>query len=549
VRTATYRQAKAQFDAIVNEIRRTQDADNFLNTSMDADTLLGIVEKRGANTALVYLGATSWGGFALAVLSHTPDQGKESRFAALHLPLLTNALVTDLIESRIEIRGTSVIVGGFSWAQEHNGFSLLHSSSAHPTFRQLAASLQATCAKVQKTSMLDKAVHEVLHLTEFAESIDRPFTQLSLTERQRFIHTISHLFLQYELQRSLQTLTETALRPLATWLQNEGVTGMTLIPCGLLSAFPLAAVEVAPQKMLGDLFVTSVAPGAQLFQRSILQSPAGPAREGIYALGNPEWRTAPLAWGETEAYALAKLARDFKQRGEARVQDRATRSELMKALNKGYIVDLSCHGAFHVDNFLQSTLKLARGGKLTLGQILSRDVDLRGLRLLILSACQTAILDLRGASDEVHSLAAGMLQAGAAAVLASLWPVDDKATCLLMVRFAQEWFPTMDHEPPAAALARAQHWLRTVTNHELRQWEVTTDLSRPAREDNEEKRPEKVLVQTGRAASIGANTRGKYRYDIGEAIKRIHDDARGHEPDFCPYADPLFWAGFQIIGW
>src|SRR5258708_36717653 len=67
-----------------------------------------------------------------------------------------------------------------------------------------------------------------------------------------------------------------------------------------------------------------------------------------------------------------------------------------------------------------------------------------------------------------------MLQAGARAVRASLWPVDDKAPYLLIVRFAQEWFPRMQSEPPAAALARAQRWLRTVTNRDLQRWRATS---------------------------------------------------------------------------
>lgn len=72
----------------------------------------------------------------------------------------------------------------------------------------------------------------------------------------------------------------------------------------------------------------------------------------------------------------------------------------------------------------------------------------------------------------MRSLAAGMLQAGAEAVLAALWPVDDRATYLLITRFAQEWLPRMETEPPAAALARAQKWLRSVTNRELQVWQA-----------------------------------------------------------------------------
>jgi CHAT domain-containing protein len=321
----------------------------------------------------------------------------------------------------------------------------------------------------------------------------------------------------------------------------------------MLAAFPLAAAAITPQKTLSDLFVTSIAPSAQLFQRYVHRDSVNTSRRGIHALGNPEPQTAPLAWGEAEAYTLTKVARDLKLHAEVKVQNKATRRGLIQALNKGYVVDLSCHGAFNVDASLQSTLRLSRGEKLTLGQILSREVDLQGLRLLILSACQTAILDLRGASDEVRSLATGMLQAGADAVLASLWPVDDKATYLLMVRFAQEWFPNMGNEPPAAALARAQHWLRNVTNGELEQWEMMMRISSSAEENGWQKGSKvaeaQEVVPAAMSTSMNTNVLRGYRYDISEAIQYIRNEARDHGPDARPYEDPFFWAGFQITGW
>lgn len=540
--THVYNQARTQFDATIDEIRQAQDPGNFLEATIDAETLLRLVEERGEGHALVYLGATPWGGFALAVLGRTPNPQRGPRFIALELPLLTSDLVTDLIESRVGPNGMSGIVGGFAWAQEHNGFSLLPSSSTHATFRQQANSLQSICAKNQKISMLDRAAQKILHLTEFAESIDQTFSQLSPTDQQQFTSTLTQLFLDYELKRSLDALADSALRPLTTTLKEEGVRGMTLIPCGMLAAFPLAAAEITPGQTFGDLFITSIAPSARIFQRTVHKDSARTVSSGVYTLGNPEPKTHPLDWGEAEAYTVAKLARDLKFHAKVKVQHKATRRQLIEALNKGYIVDLSCHGAFNVDAPLQSTLRLARGETVTLGQILSHEVDLQGLRLLILSACQTAILDLRGASDEVHSLAVGMLQAGADAVLASLWPVDDKATYLLMARFAQEWFPTMHSEPPAAALARAQYWLRTVTNDALKQWEAPIRLSQLAKENDRQERSEVTEAQE-------LASRGNYRYDMGEAIWYIHHEASKNAPTFRPYEDPVFWAGFQITGW
>ena len=151
----------------------------------------------------------------------------------------------------------------------------------------------------------------------------------------------------------------------------------------------------------------------------------------------------------------------------------------------------------------------------------------------------------------MRSLAAGMLQAGARAVLASLWSVDDKATYLLMVRFAQEWFPRIESEPPAAALARAQCWLRTITNRDLQSWRAnhlpmsTIEEKRRAGSEKPEQDPwteeEQELVGGTKLATVRG--RGN-RFDEIDAESMVRLGARRqNDPDVCPYADPIYWAG------
>ncbi|MGO8949826.1 MAG: CHAT domain-containing protein [Ktedonobacterales bacterium] len=141
------------------------------------------------------------------------------------------------------------------------------------------------------------------------------------------------------------------------------------------------------------------------------------------------------------------------------------------------LVDACCHGSFNVREPLDSSLALAGEAvptPLSLRELLNQGIEghgiLLGLRLLILSGCQTGILDLRGATDRMRSLTAAVLEAGADASMGALWSIDDKATYLLVVRFAQLWLPHIGTMPPAATLALAQHWLRTVTNKALRTW-------------------------------------------------------------------------------
>lgn len=73
------------------------------------------------------------------------------------------------------------------------------------------------------------------------------------------------------------------------------------------------------------------------------------------------------------------------------------------------------------------------------------------------------------AADEALGLSTAFLAAGAAGVVATLWPVDDYSTALLMSRFYESLIETGSRPghphggDPAAALRAAQLWLRALT--------------------------------------------------------------------------------------
>lgn len=76
-----------------------------------------------------------------------------------------------------------------------------------------------------------------------------------------------------------------------------------------------------------------------------------------------------------------------------------------------------------------------------------------GADLVVLSGCETALgREVRG--EGLVGLARGFFQAGATRVVASLWPVQDRATAELMAHFYRAML--RDGQTPAAALREAQ---------------------------------------------------------------------------------------------
>lgn len=78
--------------------------------------------------------------------------------------------------------------------------------------------------------------------------------------------------------------------------------------------------------------------------------------------------------------------------------------------------------------------------------------DLRGLDLVVLSACQTGLGDIVNGKG-VFGLQRGFKKAGAQSILMSLWEVDDKVTQILMTEFYRAWTSGMNK---TAALKKAQ---------------------------------------------------------------------------------------------
>ncbi|MDX2205057.1 MAG: CHAT domain-containing protein [Hyphomicrobiaceae bacterium] len=185
---------------------------------------------------------------------------------------------------------------------------------------------------------------------------------------------------------------------------------------------------------------------------------------------------------------------------------------VLDALSKANHWHFATHGGFSWANPTQSALQLAGGQRLTIGELLDRG-DLGHPRLVVLSACETGVFEFQRAPDEFTGLPAAFLQAGAAGVIGSLWPVDDIATALIMMKFYDLYIG--QRMAPAPALRRSQLWVRDATPERLR--DLVTGMQKSKR----------------LSAADGARL-----------IAQLASPGGGQKP----FAHPYYWAAFQYYG-
>jgi CHAT domain-containing protein/Tfp pilus assembly protein PilF len=126
------------------------------------------------------------------------------------------------------------------------------------------------------------------------------------------------------------------------------------------------------------------------------------------------------------------------------------------------LVHIASHYVFNVGDDSKSYLLLGgqntggRGFHLTLADLRDEQrMDFKGIELLTLSGCQTAVGSKDSDGREIDGLGITAQKKGAKAVVATLWPVDDASVGLLMAAFYKLWVTTPGIEK-AEALRQAQ---------------------------------------------------------------------------------------------
>lgn len=598
------RQARVAFVKVRQAIHKhCQPA--FLSMAPDYSA---IVAAAGSDRALVYLAATSKGGMGLVV---SPAFGRVSTKTSaddpvfIPLPLLTWATVDDWLVRPDDERN---VVGGYQFAVGEGSVALLRqwialadsddeqywrlSRPLGEVVRVLPAAMETLRValqdlfKSQRHPLDSGGSVATLHGDVAGDSI----AELEISQvicDTGMIATLNWSLLRAELDLLLPALRETLIEPLRAGLHMHGLGELgqqiALIPCGRLGIFPLHAVPIsADGAPIGETCEISYQPNARVLAAAQQQACKLPASGPILAVGNPQQDDGVpnLVYAAREAVAVTRLARHAGRTNAASVPDlcllgaKATRARVLAELkdmlhqHPGAWLHFAGHGQANVYDPRNSYLLLSGRDAAGLRERLSlamlqRGQLLTGVRGVVASGCVTGLGDVDLAPDEISSLAAGMLQAGATCVVATLWSVKDHATCLLMVRFHQL---RLDGMRPTVAMREAAHWLRTATrtalDHFAREVGLPTfahvDVSRDALRGimsasvNQEETAADTTKSSAPAGQESQEWFGEQSpnqlwpesINCDASIVASHDDMAQ-----IPYSHPAYWAAACVYGY
>jgi CHAT domain-containing protein len=168
------------------------------------------------------------------------------------------------------------------------------------------------------------------------------------------------------------------------------------------------------------------------------------SKDSIATKPQPKWQVAGL--GMTQAAlgfsALPGVREELNSivggdqtlTGEIHFDTAFTAQRMQSSLkNRFPVMHIASHFKFNPGTETESFLLLGDGTKLSLRDIRVGDYSFSGLDLLTLSACETAMLGGRDDTGrEVEGFGALAQNKGARSVLATLWPIADRSTALLM---------------------------------------------------------------------------------------------------------------------
>jgi CHAT domain-containing protein len=289
-----------------------------------------------------------------------------------------------------------------------------------------------------------------------------------------------------------------------------------VLPQGSLGALPLAIACGPDGAALIDNYELSLSPSLRVLAaaKTRRDEDVGDRSLAMCVYGKGHGKYKDLEFVDFEAGMVT--SRFNAEEVDLLADSEATKVNCVRALERRTIWHFAAHGAFEASRPLNSGIELAKGERLTVGELF----EARGLAkpsLVVLSACETGRYDQEDLPNEFIGLPAALMQVGAAGVVATLWSVWDVVSTLVLSRFHELY---ADGEiNPEAALRSAQLWLRDSTAQEL-----------------------------CRAVKRWADERRLTSHQASRMLEKIDNQDRHGGQVGPPFSESVYWGGFVYYG-
>jgi len=281
---------------------------------------------------------------------------------------------------------------------------------------------------------------------------------------------------------------------------------VTIISAGLVNTLPITLAGSKANNVggIGQLYCVSFAPSLTAYIDLI-------RLEKMRSYQNINFLS--MVGVDQEKLASAQFERDTIEHLFNGMCKRILTAKDMESLCADYW-HFATHGRHNTAYPIESYFELPDGKtKFHIVEFLKNESTSFPPRLVTLSACDLAADDFTDSSRDYNSFPNALFQVGALGTIASIWPVNDEASALLMMKFYDEHLT--NKKTPSKALKDSQNWLATSTAAELKKY---------------------IHSKTEIINNSSNNTTS------------LHNYLDNHEDQETPFSNPIDWAGFLHFG-
>ncbi|MBE9125196.1 MULTISPECIES: CHAT domain-containing protein [unclassified Coleofasciculus] len=232
-----------------------------------------------------------------------------------------------------------------------------------------------------------------------------------------------------------QQLYNWLIKPIESDLRMAQAKTILYAPDAQLRYIPLAALHDGNQWLVERFSINNIT--AATLNELDTQPPtqlrvlAGGLTQGRYhfSVGSRQFELTGLPFAGVEVENLAATVPNTT----TLLDDEFTPETFVPKMQDYNVVHLATHAAFVPGKPDDSFIVFGNGDRVTLREV--QTWNLPHVDLVVLSACETGVGGEFGTGEEILGFGYLMQQAGAKAVMASLWSVDDGGTQMLMNAF------------------------------------------------------------------------------------------------------------------